>query len=272
MLAEKTFDTGEIVISYYESDTVADPLVLLHGSTLRWQSFGQFIPTLERSWHVYACDLRGHGKSGRARSGYRVVDFVPDTSEFIQRAIGQPTVLVGFSTGAVVTLALAARLPNLIRGIVLLDPPLRTRDTSIKETTEPYPWFIWVMETLTTTHTFEEVMDRCRERTPEADELDNRDLAEMISAIDPASLEVLLEDQFYEGFAWGRLLEQVNCPALLVRGDPEMGSMVRERDVIFLEANLPQLTTEQVEAGHGIIWEPPAEETLKHMTRFLNSL
>ena len=272
MLTEKSFDTGEIVINYSESETVADPLVLLHGSTLRWQTFWEFIPTLERSWHVYACDLRGHGKSGRAHSGYRVVDFVPDSSAFIQRSISQPTVLVGFSTGAVVTLGVAARLPKLIRGIVLLEPPLLVRDSSIKEATGPYPWFTWVMETLTTTYTFEEVIERCKEREPEADELSIRDTADMISGIDPASIAILLNDQFYEGFDWRRILTQVNCPALLVRGEPEMGGLVRDRDVVFLEAHLPQLVTKQVKAAHGIIWGPPGEETLEHVTQFLNSL
>lgn len=98
MLTEKSFDTGEIIINFAESDIAGLPLVMLHGSTLRWQTFGEFIPTLEEKWHIYACDLRGHGKSGRATSGYRIADFVPDTVAFIERFVGQPTVLLGYST------------------------------------------------------------------------------------------------------------------------------------------------------------------------------
>ena len=70
MLTEKSFDTGEIVINFAEGETAGPPLVMLHGSSLNWQSYEEFIPTLEQSWHIYACDLRGHGKSGRAKSGY----------------------------------------------------------------------------------------------------------------------------------------------------------------------------------------------------------
>ena len=66
MLTEKSFDTGEIVINFAESDTIGPPLVLLHGATLNWQTFGDFIPALEQRWRLYACDLRGHGGSGRA--------------------------------------------------------------------------------------------------------------------------------------------------------------------------------------------------------------
>ena len=71
MLAENSFDTGDIVINFAEGDTVAPPLVMLHGSTLNWQTFDEFIPTLEQSWHIYACDLRGHGRSGPFSGGHR---------------------------------------------------------------------------------------------------------------------------------------------------------------------------------------------------------
>ncbi len=128
MLTEKSFDTGEIVINFAEGDTAGTPLVMLHGSTLRWQTFEEFIPTLEQSWHIYACDLRGHGRSGRASSGYRIADFVPDTVAFIERCIGRPVFLLGYSMGATVTLGVAARIPKLIQCIVLLEPGLILRE------------------------------------------------------------------------------------------------------------------------------------------------
>ena len=53
MLTEKSFDTGEIVINFAEGDTVGAPLVMLHGSTLNWQIFEGFIPTLAQTWHIY---------------------------------------------------------------------------------------------------------------------------------------------------------------------------------------------------------------------------
>ncbi len=273
MLTEKTFDTGEIVINFTEGEAAGPPLVMLHGSTLRWQSFGYFIPVLEQSWHIYACDLRGHGKSGRAISGYRFGDFVPDTIAFVERFIGQPIVLVGFSTGAVVTLGVAARLPKLIRAIVLLDPPLMLRNSSIKQATEPYPWFTWVSETLASTRTIEEVVARCRERAPELEEIDAQNQAKMIHSIDPESVAYLLNDRFFESFDLEQVLPQVACPALLVRGEPELGGVVRDSDVALLQAHIPHVTTIQIrDIGHGIIWEQPGKMTLEHVTQFLNSL
>jgi pimeloyl-ACP methyl ester carboxylesterase len=272
MLTEKSFDIGEIVINFAESDTVGPPLVMLHGSTLNWQTFDGFIPTLAQAWHIYACDLRGHGKSGRATSGYRFVDFVPDTIAFIERYVVQSTLLLGFSTGAVVTLGVAALLPRLIRGVVLLEPPLMTRDTSIKQT-EPYSWFSWVSETLASTHTFEEAFARVKERAPEQPEIDAQSDAKMILNIDPQSVAYILNDRIFDGFDLEQVLPRVTCPALLIRGEPELGGMVRDSDVALLEAHISDITTFQIRGeGHGIIWGPPGKTTLDYVTQFINSL
>ena len=46
MLTESSFDTGEVVINYAEGPALGSPLVLLHGSTLDWQSWQHLIPPL----------------------------------------------------------------------------------------------------------------------------------------------------------------------------------------------------------------------------------
>ena len=74
MLTEKSFNTGESVMNFGEGEPTGKPLVLLHGATQSWQVWkwstqNQFLPALAKGWHVYAPDLRGHGKSGRATPG-----------------------------------------------------------------------------------------------------------------------------------------------------------------------------------------------------------
>jgi pimeloyl-ACP methyl ester carboxylesterase len=271
MLTEKSFDTSEIIINFAEGDTLGPPLVMLHGSTLNWQTFDELIPTLEQTWHLYACDLRGHGRSGRSKTGYRIVDFVPDTIAFIEQFIGQPTFLLGFSMGALVTLGVAARLPKLIRGIVLLEPPLMTRNVSI-QATEAYTWFSWVRDTLSTP-TIEAVVRRVQEREPELLAMDAQAKAKRILNIDPESVGYILNDRVFEDFDLDQVLSKVACPALLVRGEPEVGGVVRNSDVELLAAHIPHIASIQISGeGHGIIWGPAGQTTLEHVTRFLNAL
>ena len=84
MLTEDIYQAGEVTINFGIGPENGPPLVLLHGSTLNWQTFVNIIPELSLKWQVFACDLRGHGKSSWADSGYRIVDFAPDTQTFIQ--------------------------------------------------------------------------------------------------------------------------------------------------------------------------------------------
>ncbi len=65
MLTEHTFNTGVVTINYAEVGLSGQPLVLLHGGSARWQSSLPIIPELSQRWHVFALDLRGHGKLGR---------------------------------------------------------------------------------------------------------------------------------------------------------------------------------------------------------------
>ena len=63
MLTEKSFDTGEINNNFAEGSNSGAPLVLLHRGMQSWQDLSPLPTELDRSWHIFACDLRGHGKS-----------------------------------------------------------------------------------------------------------------------------------------------------------------------------------------------------------------
>jgi pimeloyl-ACP methyl ester carboxylesterase len=271
MLTEKSYDTGEIIVNYAEGPANGEPLVLLHGSTLRWQTFEGLLAPLSQSWHIYACDLRGHGKSRHATSGYRVIDYIPDTVAFIERHLCQPVVLLGFSTGALVAPGVTARLPDFIKALVLLDPPLILRDSSI-QTTAPYEWFTWVDETLKSTSTIAEVVTRLKERDPEVDDETAASDAQMIHSLDPQAVSVILNDQHLAGLNLEQELSRVVCPTLLLYGESRLGGCVRDSDAEFFQTNMPSSKVVQIkEAGHGVHWEQPAV-VLDHITQFLSSL
>ncbi len=269
MLAEKRFDTGVLTINYAEGPVNGLPFVLLHGGTARWQELNPLITELEQHWHVYACDKRGHGKSDRAAS-YRVVDFFPDTVAFIRDRIGAPVVLLGHSGGAIVALGVAAQIPEPIRALILLDPPLFLREESIKSS-YVYSYFLGVYHILTQQRTAHEV---CSELFPSIDEAGIQHLAEVIRLVDPEFVRVLLEDRYFEGLDVPRLLKQVSCPTRVLYGEIEKGAVVRDRDIEFLLDHVPTGTATQIkDAGHLLQLDQPArvlnciEEFLKNCIR-----
>ena len=275
MLTERLYDTGRVVLNIAEGSTKGPALLLLHGATLNWQSFSEFIPSLEHEWHLYALDFRGHGKSGWVPSAYQVVDYLQDVVEIIEQVIGQQVVVMGFSLGALVTLGIAERLPRVVRAIIPLDPGLMFRDASLtlKSAPGPYEWVKWLAETLQPAHSLEEVVNRCKEYNPALDEMGAQVMAEKVRQLDPTMIARLLSDQPHGDFAFEQILSRISCPTLIIRGDPALGGVVRDSDVMLLQTLVPQSRTIQIpNVGHGVIWGQAGAQTLEHVTRFLGTL
>jgi pimeloyl-ACP methyl ester carboxylesterase len=254
MPTEKSFDTGSLTINYAEGPENGEPIVLLHGGTARWQELNPLIAEMENHWHLFACDLRGHGKSGHATS-YRAIDFFPDTIAFIKKRIDSPTVLLGHSGGAIAALGTAAQIPELIRATVVLDPPIFLRELSIKSN-GVYSYFTGVYDILTHKRTAPAVLS---ELIPGIDEAGIQSFDEMLSTVDPEFVRTLLDDRYFEGLDTRRLLNKVTCPTLMLYGEIDKGGVVRDRDVEFFLAHTPYgLALPIKDAGHLLQWDQPA--------------
>ena len=246
MFTEKIFDTGAIKINYAEGTSNGLPLVFLHGAAARWQAYDSLINELENYWHVYACDLRGHGKSSWGDS-YRVVDIANDTVEFIKRNVGEPVVLIGHSGGAVTSLVTAAQIPEFVQKLIVLDPPIFLREESLKS--DPaYNFFKNVYDI--TTHK-RNAGDVISEMFPGIDEGGKQFLEDMFSVVDPKFLKTLLDDRFFDGMDTQSVLEKITCPALMIYGEIDKGAVVRDSDVKFFKAYISNGKAIQIkDAGH----------------------
>jgi pimeloyl-ACP methyl ester carboxylesterase len=123
MLESHTVDLNGVQLHYAEAPGSGPALVIVHGLTGSHAEFLHLVPELARQAHVYVLDLRGHGRSGRAESGYQVADYGRDVAAFLQQVVGQPAVLMGHSLGSMVAVWLAVKARHLLRGIFLEDPP-----------------------------------------------------------------------------------------------------------------------------------------------------
>ena len=70
-------------------------------------------------------DLRGHGRTERPENGYDLDTLLDDLSAVIKESgVSQPVYLLGHSYGGLISLAYAARSPEQVAGLILIDPPL----------------------------------------------------------------------------------------------------------------------------------------------------
>ena len=124
MLKEGTFNADGVTINFVEGPSFGPPLVLLHGGGDRWQHFLPIIPSLVMRWHIYALDLRGHGKSGRVPGQYRPEHYVADVMAFLESQLAERAILFGHSLGGWIALMVAAEMVDRVRALILGDPPL----------------------------------------------------------------------------------------------------------------------------------------------------
>ncbi len=114
---------GALTLHYLDWGTDGrPPLVCLHGITQTAHSWDEVAPALARTHHVRALDQRGHGDSTWAPDGdYRIATQNHDIEQFLRAVDATPAVLVALSMGGLVALTLAARAPELVRALVVVD-------------------------------------------------------------------------------------------------------------------------------------------------------
>ena len=106
---------------YTEQGSGDETLVFGHGLLMDTSMWDAVVPQFTNQYRVICFDFRGQGKTGDPGHGYDIDNLVKDTVAFIQAISTKPVHYVGLSMGGMVGLPLAARHPDLLRSLVLLD-------------------------------------------------------------------------------------------------------------------------------------------------------
>jgi len=102
-------------------------VLFLHATGFNAITYQSILEPLGGQMHVAAIDCRGHGRSklpahpGRMKSWNKFRD---DTIQILEQTSPKGAVLGGHSMGATVALLVAGKRPDLVRGLVLVDPVL----------------------------------------------------------------------------------------------------------------------------------------------------
>jgi pimeloyl-ACP methyl ester carboxylesterase len=110
---------------YWELNGEAgDPLVLVHGSWGDHYGWAQIVPALAESFRVLTYDRRGHSQSERPMAQGSVRQDVADLAALIEHLGLAPAHILGNSFGGSIALRLAGERPDLIRSLLVHEPPL----------------------------------------------------------------------------------------------------------------------------------------------------
>ena len=136
--AEKMYRTPDgHEIAYLEGPANGTALLLIHGQTGSKEDYARVLLELARSFHVFAVDCYGHGRSSKDPARYKLVSMRDDFLHFVDEVIGERVMLSGHSSGALIAAAMAAG-EGRVHGLLLEDGPFFTTERGRAEKTLAY--------------------------------------------------------------------------------------------------------------------------------------
>ena len=193
--------------SHFKAPTV----VLFHGLGASSASFYPVIPHLRHAYRVIVPDLPGYGASRppRGREFLTFAELVEVAEKFLARVAPHGAYLAGNSMGGWIAAKLAARRPDLVAGMALLNPggpALRAED-----------WVDFARVILAEERgTVDEWLRRVFHKPPLTIRLLTRDFRRIMRG---PSVSQLMTSLQAEDFLSEEELGRVRCPAVLVWGE-----------------------------------------------------
>lgn len=232
-------------------------VVLLHGIAGYAGEWHETASWLSETFRVVAVEQRGHGRSERAPASVSPDAFVADVELWIEQLDLAPAVVVGQSFGGLIALLLAARRPELVLALVVVEAS-PAADPRAPETVRR--WLeSWPMPFASRNDALTFFGDDTSWSRAWAGGLEERDDG-LWPSFEQEVLLAALSEASERG--WWDEWSRIRCPVLVVRG--ERGALRDETPRMV--AALPAARVVEVEgAGHDLPLEQPIRwrETLE---------
>ena len=98
-----------------------EPILFMHGGFVSSKEWRPQVAALQDRWRLIVVDLRGHGESGRSKSGYKVEILARDMVRLLDRLGLESAFCVGHSLGGMVGQVMAREHAERVRALVLAD-------------------------------------------------------------------------------------------------------------------------------------------------------
>lgn len=116
-----TATANGIDLNYVESGAGKHTVVFAHGLLMDHQIFDAQRQALGNRYRVIAYDHRGQGESDPSKGGYDMDSLTEDAVDLIRGTQSSPCHFIGLSMGGFVGMRLAARYPELVRSLILMN-------------------------------------------------------------------------------------------------------------------------------------------------------
>lgn len=189
---------------YYEVSGAGEPLIVLHGAYMNIPSMGEIIPMLAESHRVYALEFQGHGQTTDIDRPITYPNLASDVAAFMDVVGIEEADVFGYSMGAAAGLRIAIDYPDKIDQLIAASVA--------------YDFEGWQPA-------FKEFIPQMNVemflKMPFAAEY--RELAADQDGF-PALVEKLIALE-HEPMAWGKEVEALKTPVLIITGDADVATL-----------------------------------------------
>lgn len=283
MFIEQRAIVGGQELNYARGPERRETLLFLHGVSRRWETFLNLLPQLSSRYEIIALDHRGHGKSSMAKS-YYVADYVQDVVGFVREVIGRPTLIYGHSLGAMAAVGAAAEIPDLVRGIILEDPPFGAMGKKIGEGALKSIFAGMQMcagdsrPVADIARDFGEVEVHDAQTGSSIQMREIRDgvslrfAARSLQDVDPQVFSSIVVGDWLRGYEMEKIFPRVMAPTLLMQADPGAGGMLADEEAEDFRRQAREVVLIQMAGVPHLMHWGAAERVLTNVWGFLNSI
>jgi pimeloyl-ACP methyl ester carboxylesterase len=203
-------------------------IILLHGVTDNGMCWIRVADALSKDYDLILPDSRGHGFSDAPEMGYGVDDRSADVAGLIQVLNLDRPVIIGHSMGAETAIGIASTYPDLIRAVILEDPPWPGRfwgSTPEERSDRAAQWGEDIRKQKNVG--VDELIQQARQQHPDWPEEELKPWAESKQQVSPFIANMVLAPRR----RWSDYVRQAQCPILLITADPERGAIVNAQTV-----------------------------------------
>jgi 3-oxoadipate enol-lactonase len=116
-----TISVNGVHLYYEDTGAGSESIVFAHGLLWSGWMFREQVAALKERYRCITFDFRGQGQSEITKAGYDMDALAEDAAALVQALQAAPCHFVGLSMGGFVGMRLAARRPELVRSLILLE-------------------------------------------------------------------------------------------------------------------------------------------------------
>lgn len=259
---------NDLNIHYYRTGGSGKPvLILLHGvmdDGLGWIPVAR---DLQEQFDIIMTDARGHGKTGGSLDTFSYQQLAADVAALIGALDLGQVYLFGHSMGAMTSALVAATYPELVRAVVLEDPPFMDAALAQAGNEQEEGRLLQFFQDILALRNLpaDQRLGVARKYNPLWDEVE---LTPWVESKIAFNIEVF--QHLERVMPWRELLPRITCPTLLVTGDPVARAIVTPQTAQEALSLLPHGEVIQITGAGHCIHRDRYAETMPQIQAFLS--